>query len=157
MSWRSLMLKGQSKHGSLVQSGQGSGVSLGKGGRGEETADAVLLLYLPRREAAAGSDPEALHSASAEEPTRTWDPPNACVIGLLLFPAPAHQTGRDVTRFSRVVGDGNVLRLLCWPRLESQPIGLSSLPGSRSPLPTAPLNPAPLPTDGNCSPTRAGK
>lgn len=78
------------------EAGQGRGVSLGRGRRGKETADAVLLLYLPRREAAAGSDPEALDSASAEGPTRTWDTRNACVIGLLLFPAPAHQTGHDV-------------------------------------------------------------
>lgn len=87
MSWRSLILKGQSKPGSLVESGQGSGVSMRKKERGEETADTVLLLYLPRREAAAGSDPEALHSASAEEPTRIRDTPSACVIGLLfVFP-----------------------------------------------------------------------
>lgn len=49
-----------------------------------------------RREAAAGSDPEALHAAWAEGPTSTRDTPNACVIGLFLFPAPAHQTGCDV-------------------------------------------------------------
>ena len=93
---------------------------------GKETATAACLMYLPRREAAGGGDPEALHSAWAEEPTKTWDTQNACVLGILLFPAPAHRTGSDVTHVSHVLG-GNLAHLLYWPRLESQPIGLSSL------------------------------
>lgn len=94
--------------------------------RSRETANAALLLYLPRQEAAAGSDPEALHSARAEGPTRTWDTPNACVFGFLLFPAPA-QNGYDVIYRGYVVEDGNLPYLLCWPHLQTQTFGLSGL------------------------------
>lgn len=98
-----------------------------EGRRSRETANAALLLYLPRREAAAGGDPEALHSARAEGPTRTWDTPNACVFRFLLFPAPAHRNGYDVIYRSYVVENGNLPYLLRWPRLQTQPFGFSSL------------------------------
>lgn len=68
--------------------------------RGKETEAAAWLPYLPRQEAAAGGDPEALLSARAEEPTRAREPPTHAPLLSFCFPLPP--TPPDVTLHTSV-------------------------------------------------------